>query len=39
MWQPDFENPILEKLEKQKAQSRKKHLLTCAKNKSKRKRR
>lgn len=39
MWQPDIENPILERLEQQKKASRKKHLQTCLKNKSKRKRR
>lgn len=39
MWQPDFENPILDRLKKQKNASIKKHILTCAKNKSKRKRR
>jgi len=37
MWQPDIENPILEKLKAKKLASIKKHLQTCAKNKQKRK--
>ncbi len=38
MWEPDYPNPILDKIEKDKIASRKKHLQTCMKNKSKRKR-